>query len=322
MSTALCRVVWASAATALLSSGALAQARYDGPVTLLIPVSSGSGVETSFRVVAEAAAKHLGQAIIPENRPGGGGRLAMSALATARKDGSVIAQATEGSAVVIPLSSSDWSFEPDKDFVPVIHTSGTYVALAAHPSSKFRDAKGLVEYAKANPGKLKVSGVTLGAPGHIAFGLMMQNYGVDLTVVHYKSIQQALADVLNGTIDALFSTTVLKPHIDSGKLVAIAVTSPKRWSYYPSVPTFLESGFPELTTGQWYGIIAPPGIPPDVVARLNQAFRAAVNEADVRAKHEGFGMDLAGSTPAEFSRLIRASRERLGPVIRKLGLTQ
>jgi tripartite-type tricarboxylate transporter receptor subunit TctC len=200
-------------------------------------------------------------------------------------------------------------------------TSTTYLVMAAHPSVKFRDLKGMIDFVKANPGKLNVTGVTLGSTGHLAFAMLNQKYGIDLTMTHYKAITQSYTDVVNGTVDVIILGGSAKPMVDSGKLVAIAVTSPKRWEFFPNTPTFVEAGVPELNFGGWYGVIAPAGVPAEVVAQVNQAFNAAIDMPEIKTKHVAFGMSTLGSTPAEFTQHIRSEQERWGPLIRKLSLT-
>jgi len=306
---------------AILSGTAVAQTGNTPHVLFIIPVSAGSGIELSFRLMAAEVAKQLSVPVVVENRAGGGGRLGLNAIMQGRPDGSVIGMVTSGMAVTIPLSNEKLFVEPGRDYSPIVETSTSYMVLAGNPAIKFKDVRGMIEFIKANPGRLKVTGVTLGSTGHLAWAMLVNKYGLDVNLVSYKSLPQAEGDVISGNVDVMFAAASAKPHIEAGRLVALATSSPERWDLFPNVPTFVESGFPEINFGGWYGVIGPAGMPSQLVQNMNLAFVKTLDNAEIREKLKAFGLSpVPGSTPASFSRHIRSELERLGPIVKQMKL--
>lgn len=289
------------------------------PITLIIPVSAGSGIEATFRMLAAEASKFLGQPIVAENRTGAGGRIGMNAVMAASKDGYVIGMVTTTILITAPAIDPKLFIEPGKDYTPVALTNESYFIIAAHPSVSFRDLKGLVSYAKANPGKLTVTGITLGSAGHLTWEMLKSTAGIDVTIVPYREQPLAVANLLNGQLHAMAFSTAAKPYVESGRLIGIATTGPRRWDLFPELPTMIEAGQPIMVDG-WYGVVAPAGTPAAIVAKLNEAFLISLNKPEVIAKHKQLGLVPRSSTPEEFTKHIRSEIDRWTPIIRKMGI--
>lgn len=288
-------------------------------MTIVLPFAPGSNTELSARAIGTAAGKVLGQTVIFENRTGANGRLGVSALQRAPLDGSLVAAAADGVLVSQPLADSSFKLEIDKDYVPIAFLFDSPLVLAAHPSVPFRDVKGLIAYAKANPRKLNFA-VGNATSSHFLAEMFRQAAGIEVSMVPYKGAAQSVVDLLAGRVDLLFISTTVKPYIESGKLVGLATSGKERWSPFPTLPTVTEAGAPMGAT-VWFGLIAPPGTSRDVVSRLSSAFRAAARSAEVSALLDRYGfVSRPDMAPAEFAAYIRSELSAWGPVIRKSGI--
>jgi tripartite-type tricarboxylate transporter receptor subunit TctC len=192
--------------------------------------------------------------------------------------------------------------------------------LVGRKGLPYTDVRGLIEYAKANKGKINFASSGVGSAGHLVMEAMKETAGIDVTHVPYKGETPALADMMAGQVDLMFTTAGAKTYIDSGKLVALATTGPKRWHLFPDLPTMAEAGAPGVEYAPWLGIAAPGGTPKDVVAKLNSAFRSALQSEPTRDKLVGMGFAFVGTSPEEFSARVKADRDRWGSVIRKAGI--
>jgi tripartite-type tricarboxylate transporter receptor subunit TctC len=262
----------------------------DKAITYIMPMAAGSGIEAHARIVAAEAGKVLGQSMVVENRVGAGGKIAISALVKSRNDGYTVGLTYSGPAVTTAIFDSSFQLRPGKDYQPVTLTSTAPLVIVAHPGAPFKDMKGLVAYAKANPGKLTVAGSSRGSNAHLGWELIKHIAGIDVTLVIYNGDPQATIDLLNGQYAALMASTTTKPYVEAGKLIGIATTGPTPWAVFPTLPTVSDTIKGVELVG-WYGIIAPPGTPAPVVARLNEAFKTALARPEVRKKLLDHGVE-------------------------------
>jgi tripartite-type tricarboxylate transporter receptor subunit TctC len=312
-------VLGTAAGCAILTAQAVAQGFPNRPISVLYPYPPGSGTEVTLRTITQGAGRLLGQPIVFENRTGASGRAGLTAMQKASGDGYTVAVAPDSLLVLQPIADPNFKLEAGKDYLPVGLAVQSYLTLTANPSVPFRDVKGLIAYAKANPGKLNW-GFVPGASAQVLKEIVVLATGIEVTGVPYKGAVPANSDLLNGTLDLLASTVTAKPFIETGKLVAIAVSSPNRWSPFPAVPTFTEAGI-SVVYSTWFGMIVHPATPADVVLKLNGAINQSMRspEAQKMLLQNGYNAELH-MTPQDFNAFIRSEIERLGPVIRKAGI--
>lgn len=306
----------ASALALSLGLSAQAQTYPSRPVTLIIPYAAGGVADVAFRAIAQDAVKVLGQPIVVENRVGAGGKVGAEAIMRAPKDGYTFGVFNSGIAVNLPLMDPSFKIEPEKDYAPISRAIETYVVLIASPTAPFKDVRGLLEYARANPGKLNVGTAGVGTTGHLSLELLKHLAKVDLTQVPYKGDALSLNDVMGGQIPLAFMSNAAKPQVDAGKVRGIAVTSPQRWALFSDVPSFQEQGVKGFVASSWLGFVGPAGLQPDALAKLNRSVGTALQDAELRKKLAAMGLSVQASTPKEFGAFIRKDLEVWGPVIR------
>ena len=302
---------------------AWAQAGYPAkPVRMIVPFPPGGPTDVMGRTAAKAMGDRLGQQFVVENKAGAGGNIGTDAVAKAAPDGYTIGLTAISSLAIAPHLYSSVPFNVEKDFVPISLVGTTPCALVIHPAAPFSDLKGMVAYAKANPGKLSYATSGIGTSNHLAAELLQSVAGIQLTGVPYKGSSQIVPDLLSGTVmmsmESSLATTL--QHVRAGKLKAIAVTSPQRARALPDVPTVAESGYPGFEVETWFGLVAPAGTPQAIVARLHEAWAAGSAAPEARAAFDNISGNLRVTTPQQFAEFIRAENQRWGGLIRKLGI--
>lgn len=314
----ICRIVVFLFFSAL-AHGLAAQEFPNKPVTFIYPFAAGSASDAAFRVVANEAAKILGQAIIFDNRPGGNGRVGFNAMVNSRADGYTLCLVTQGMVILDGLANPALKVEPVKDFLPVNQFVESTLVLSANPSVPFRDLKGLLAYAKANPGKVN-AGIVGGSAGPVALGLLRLTTGTDITLVRYKGDALGVQDLIAGRIQLMIGIAgAIKPLRDAGKLVGIAALGNRRAGLTPDIPTALEQGVP-VSVPNWSGVVAPPGTPANALAKLSAAFNQALTVPEARARMASAGLDVVNSSPDQFLAFIRSESDRLTNVVRQTGI--
>ncbi len=317
------------AAGALAASGAafqgsaLAQPAYPTrPVRLIVPFPPGGPTDIMGRTAAKAMGDRLGQQFVVENKAGAGGNIGTDAVAKAAPDGYTIGLSAISSLAIAPHLYASVPFNVEKDFVPISLVGTTPCALVINPGAPFSDLKGMVAYAKANPGKLSYATSGVGTSNHLAAELLQSVAGIRLTNVPYKGSSQIVPDLLSGTVmmsmESSLATTL--QHINAGKLKAIAVTSPQRSRALPDVPTVAESGYPGFDVETWFGLIAPAGTPQAIVGKLQAAWQAGSNSQEAHTAFDNISGSLHVNTPQQFADFISAENLRWGELIRKLGI--
>jgi tripartite-type tricarboxylate transporter receptor subunit TctC len=310
-------VMLVAAAVAALGAGAIqAQGWPARTITLIVPFPPGGFTDNVTRPIARELSRILGQPVVVDNRAGAGGKIGSEAIMRAPRDGYTIGLGVPATLSVLPLSDPKFSTDPQADFTPITLAIETYMTLVSHPSIAARTLKEFMAYAKANPGKLN-----FGTPGnatsyHFYSVLFNDAAGIEATHITYKGEAPALNDLLAGQIQYMFVAGGAKQHVDSGRVIALATTGPRRWEVLPEVPTMAEGGLTGYEATGWLGYVGPAGLPAEVVERLNRAFREALNAADVKRLLASQGYLVRGSSPNGFAAVIRADIDRFGKAIR------
>jgi tripartite-type tricarboxylate transporter receptor subunit TctC len=300
-------------------STARAQAFPGKPITVIWPFPPGNPAENKLRAMYAEAAKTLGQPVVTDYRPGGGGRLGIAAVNKAPPDGYLLSFVVDPVMTVMPHASPSFKLQVDKDYLAVHQPYGVSLIVTAHPSLPFKDARGWIDYAKANPGKLTYATQGIGGGQHLNMEQTMAALGIQMTHVPYGATQM-MPDVLSGTVNlTAFGVITLKSHIDAGKLNALATAGPARSPQLPNVPALKEMGY-DISVQSWTAIVAPPGTPADVVNKLNAAFNAAQKTPDVAKMLAGDDSYVSLASPAAITAQIKREYERMGPLVQRLGL--
>jgi len=291
------------------------------PITWVVGFAPGGGADSVTRLVSAKVAQNIGQPIVVENRPGASSIIAAQYVAHAAADGYTVFSSEQGGLVFNAALYSKLPYDPAADFTPISDMIRAPLVLVAHPAFPATDVKGLIEYARQNPGKVNFGTPGLGIVHHLAMEAFKARAGVDLVAVHYKGIAPAMQDVIAGQIPiAAVDTVVVLPNIRSGKLRPLATFSDKRLAVLPDVPSLGELGFPGLEMAPIVGVVAPRNTPRDVVAKLSAEVQRAVREPDVNAKLTGLGLEVIGDTPEQFRAFLDNEAKTWLPFIRKLNI--
>ena len=308
-------LVFCAAATAF------AQPYPSKPIHLIVPFPPGGGNDTVARALAQQLGPDLGQPVVIDNRPGAGGSVGAELAARAPADGYTLFLAGVGSHAVNPNLHAKLPYDAVKDFAPITLVASAPSVLVVNPGVPARTIDEFTAFARANPGKLNYASNGNGSAAQLAAAMYESMAGVKMVHVPYKGIAPAMTDLMSGEVQLMFGTIVaLVPHIQSGKLRALAVTSTKRSALLPEVPTLAESGLPEYQAGSWYGILAPAGTPREVIERLHGAIVKALRQPEVAKRLAAEGAEVIGSTPDEFGAHLKAEIARVGKVVRAAGI--
>lgn len=293
----------------------LAQAWPNRPLTLVVPFGPGVSSDTLARGLAEFLGRDLGQTVIVENRGGAGGNVGAAAVARAAGDGYTFLFATTGQAATNKLMYRKLTYDSDKDLQPVVLLGKLPVIVAARKGGRFDSMKALVDFAKANPGKLNMGFPGNGTLGHITGLLFTKSAGITVNAVQYNGSAQIISDILGGHIDvAMDSAGAYMSNVAGGDIAALALASAARFEPLPAVPTVAEAALPGFEASVWYAILAPASVPPDIVARLNKAANAYL-AGPGKALYTRLGVETAGGTPDDLKAFIAAEQAKWGPVI-------
>jgi tripartite-type tricarboxylate transporter receptor subunit TctC len=308
-------------ATALaLPAPALAQAFPSRPIRLICPFAAGGSADASARQLAEPLSIVLGQPVVVENRPGGGATLGAQMVARAAPDGHTLLYGTPGPQIINPHLMRSVPYDPVRDFAPVSGYKRAPNLLAVHPSLGVSDVAGLIMLAKARPGMLTFASSGVGSSSHLAGEMLKFLGGVDITHVPYRGTGPAMTDLLAGTVSmALDTLSILLPPSRAGSLRALGVTTPQRSRLTPELPALAEA-LPGFDAAAFNYIVATGGTPAPVVARLNQAIVAILNDPAYRARMEALGEEATPSSPEELAATIAAESARWKQVIEAAGI--
>lgn len=291
------------------------------PVRIVIPAPPGGPADILARAIASHLTPLLDNApVIVESRPGGASVPAALAVARAPADGHTLLLGLNTTHTQVPHMFGKPPYDPFKDFTPITQVYRNGSVLVAHPSLPVRDLKELVAFSKAQPEPVPAGSPGAGTNGHFYIEMLNQA-GARLNHVPYKGSADAMRDLLGGFTKLQFDAPVTSlPHLQSGRLKALAVTGTHRIQQLPDVPTAREQGFPALDITGWMGFFGPAGLPPATLERLNQALVAAIRKPEMRAQFEPLGIDLTGTTAAEFQAIVRNDHEVWGRIIRQTGI--
>ncbi len=319
MITALQR--WTSGvALAALASLAWAQAYPTKPIRLVVPFPAGGTTDILARAAAQKLTEAWGQTVIVDNRPGAGGNIGSELVAKAAPDGYTLEMGTVGTHAINASLYAKMPYDHVKDFVPVILVAGVPNVLVVHPSVPVHSVAELIAYAKANPGKLNFASSGSGTSIHLSGELFKVMAGVQMAHVPYKGSAPAVQDLLGGQVQLMFDNLPSSlPHIKAGKLRALAVTSATRASALPDVPTVAEAGLPGFEASSWFGVLAPAGTPPAIVAKLNAEIAKWLATPEAQEKLSAQGANIASGTPEDFAKHIAGETTKWAKVVKESG---
>jgi len=287
------------------------------PIRLVVPFTPGGSTDILARALAPKLAAALGQNVIVDNKPGAGGSLGAAEVAQAAPDGQTLLMGHIGTLAVNVSLYPKLAYDPVKSFAPVAWVARVPNVLVVNAASGIGSLKELIARAKARPGQMSYSSGGNGSAAHIAFEYFKLRAGIFMTHIPYRGTAPSVTDLISGQVDATFTgTPAVLPHIRSGRLRALAVSSTARIAALPEVPTVAESGFPGFEADQWYGIVAPAGTPPAVVARLNAEIHKALALPDVARQLAAEGAVPTPGPPQAFGELIAREIPRWREVIK------
>jgi tripartite-type tricarboxylate transporter receptor subunit TctC len=290
------------------------------PITLVVPVAAGGGVDTAARILAEKLQEKLGQPVVVENRPGAGSMIGASFVAKANPDGHILLL-MEPAAVLAKWMNGTAPYDVIKDFTPIALAATQPLVLFAHPSLPVSDVAELIAYCKANPRKLSVGTAGIGSPHHLAAMWLNAAAQIEITHVPYRGAAPALNDLLGGQIPLIWALPVaVMPFAEQGKVKALAVSTLQRFPLLPQVPTVAESAVPGFDVDFFYGIAAPARVRPDIVGRVRDAIREITDLPDVCTRMATLGMSVAFRNDEQFRDLIAQEYQKYGAVIRQAGI--
>ena len=291
------------------------------PIRLVVPFASGGSSSIVARSMAAEMEKSLGQPFIVDNKPGGGGNVAMQEVAKSDPDGYTLIIGHVGTLAVNPYMFSKLPYDVDRDFAPVSLLAIVPAIFVVHESVPAKDLREFVALAKKSPGKLYYGSAGNGSAGHLAMEYLKQATGIDIQHVPYKGTGPNIIDLVAGRTQAASTgTPALMQHVKSGKLRAIATGTSKRLLALPDVGTVAEQGYPGFETSQWYGLNAPAKTPEAIIQRLAAEVAKATRSPAVRDRFAVDDAEAVSTTPAEYGAFIRKEQERWGKVVRAAGI--
>jgi len=310
----------AALAVSLMTGPAAADDYPNRPIRQVVPYAAGGPSDTAARLLTQSFGSNLDTTVYVENRGGAGGLTGTEQAIASSHDGYTIVLGAVGPLVFIP-TSRQVSYNVKADLVPLGVIWQSPLVLVVNPKRGFKTVSDFIAFARANPGKLSVSSAGVGTNTHMASELFKREAKIDLLHVPYRGTGAAMPDLLSGQIDGTISDVALMaPHIQSGKLIALAVTAQERSPLLPDVPTMAEAGLPGARTENWYGLLAPGKTPPAAVAKLRSALDAAVKTQEFREGLAKRGATIRDQGADAFTKLIQDETDRWTPIIRETGV--
>jgi tripartite-type tricarboxylate transporter receptor subunit TctC len=303
-----------------LALPARAQTFPDKPVRIVVPFAPGNTLDAALRQVAEVFKANTGQPLLVDNKPGGSGIIAAQNVMAAAPDGYTLLLTNTSMLTINPHTFSKLPYDAEKSFKPVTNFLGSAMVMAVNASVPANNVKEFVAWAKANPGKVSYASFTAGNSSHFAGVILNQRAGINMIHVPFNGTPPAVQNLVGGQVDAAFLPLLaVKPHLDSGKVKVLAVTSPQRSALMPNVATFTEQGYPDLDIYIWAAIAAPAGTPDAVIARLNTEFVRALKSQEIRDKWKVMDFEPLPSTPEEFAKFAQADSKRWAEAVKISG---
>jgi tripartite-type tricarboxylate transporter receptor subunit TctC len=314
------KLLFAFMAAGVLLSSALGADNYPSrPITLVAVFGPGSASDTICRAIADPLGVALNQSVVVEDRPGADGALAALYVARSAPDGYTLLMATNSPLSAAPFLMKNLNYDSEKDFSPVTRVGSFTLMLVVNPNVPVKSVKELIEYAKANPGKLSFASAN--TSGIVAGETLKHWAGIDMFHVPYKSSPPALQDVISGRVSMMFTdlTTGL-PHVQSGALRALAITRVRRSSLFPELPTLDEAGVTGFDMDSWAGIVAPAHTPPAIVAKLNTELRKIIDSPELKSKLRNVGFEAFSSSSEELEAFIKVQLGKWDKMVRDAGI--
>ena len=308
-------LVLVAAMSALFSAALYADDYPSRPVTIVNVFGPGGGSDTVCRIIANKLGPALGQPVIVEDRPGADGALAALYVHHQPADGYTLMMATNSPLSADPYLHKDVNYDPVKDFVPITRVGSFTLMLVVDPKLPIHSVQEMIDYAKANPGKLTyASGNTAGI---VALETIKHDAGISMLHVPYKSTAPALEDIIGGRVSMMLADfTSAMPHVNAGTVRPIAVSRIRRSTLFPDLPTMDEAGIKGFNLDTWAGVVAPAGTPPQIVAKLNGALRPIIDSPEIQARFKNVGFEGFSSTPEELGNFIKAQLALWGKMIK------
>ncbi|MFH1044233.1 MAG: tripartite tricarboxylate transporter substrate binding protein [Pseudomonadota bacterium] len=302
---------------------AIAQTYPAKPIRWFVPSAPAGAFDILTRALVPGLSPSLGQPLLVDNRGGAAGVLGMELAAKAAPDGYTLLTAGTSQLIFNKFFYAKLPYDPQKDYAPISMLADLPLALYVHTSVPVKSLQELIKYAKANPNKLNYGSAGVGHVFHLGMVMLSQRTGIQVTHVPYKGIGPAQQEVFAGRIELMFSvaSSQMLSQVKAGKLRVLVGGSDKRLSNLPDIPSFEESGIPDMDVPNWIGLVAPAGTPPDIVARLNREVARAIASPEMAKVYESWSYVQVASTPEQFGRKINREIDAWGPVIKSLGIT-
>src|SRR5262245_9974651 len=291
----------------LCSSQVFAQSYPGKPIRVVVPYSAGGGTDLVARAVGQKLAERWGQSVLVDNRAGASGMIGAEAVAKAPADGYTLLMATPPEIAVNHFLYAKVAYNPERDFAPITLVAVTPLVIATHPGVPAKNIQELVALAKPKPATLGDATPGAGSTQHLTGEMLMAQAGIQLVHIPYKGAGQSIPDVLGGQVPVgIYGLVTISQYFRAGKMRILAITTPKRSSAAPELPTLAESGFPGFDTSLWFGLLAPAGTPKEVVNKIHDEVIQVLKLPDVKERIAAQGADIVGDTPAEFGAFIAA----------------
>jgi tripartite-type tricarboxylate transporter receptor subunit TctC len=316
------RLAAAVLSVAALCAAPFASAQYpDKPIRIVVSFTAGGTTDVIARQVAQRMSIHLKQPVVVENKPGAGGTLGTDYVARTPADGYTLLMSSSGPIVIAPSLSKKLATDPLTEIVPVIAVADVPNVLVIYPGMKARSVAELVQQAKANPGQFNYGSTGVGTVAHLSGVMFTERAGIEASHVPYKGAG-AVTDLMAGRVQFMFATMPsVIAQIRGGKLLPLAVVSPKRSVALPDVPTMKEAGINGMEAGAWFGLFAPKGTPPEVIRKLNETVAMILREKSVQEGFDQQGADPMGGSPEQFAKKLVADHDAWKPVVQRSGAT-
>ena len=313
--------ILACVSAALFAPAANAQGYPSRPVKMIVGFSPGGGTDILARIVGQKLSETWAQPVVIENRPGASATIGADLVAKAAPDGYTLAMGQLTPNAIAPALMPKLPYDAARDFIPVVLVGTSPNILVINPSLPAKDVAQLAALAKSKPGRLTYASSGAGSLQHIAAESFKSVAGVDIVHVPFKGSSQAVVDLIAGNVDMNFdSIPAVIQHVKAGKLRAIAVTAAARASAFPEIPTIAESGYPDYDLTSWWGIFAPAGTPPEIVAKIHRDTLAALQGADVKERFATLSVEPGGGTSREFADYVRREIAKYDALVKRLNI--
>lgn len=301
---------------------AFAQADYPArPVTIIVPFPAGNSGDILSRTLADALSKEWGRSVIVDNKPGAGGSVGAQYVIHAAPDGYTLLHGSSGPVAMAPHINKSAAYDPRKDFTPIMNVAGVSQAFVVRADSPFKTLRDMLDRARANPGKLNCGSGGTGSTQHLTLELLKQRAGVNVTHVPYKGAAPAYTDLMGGAVDFVVdSLPASLSFVQAKQMRVLAVSTPKRDSALPDVPTVQESGVADFDVLGWLAIVGPAGMNPAIRDKINAGLKKVLAIDSVRQSLTKLGMQIVGNSPDEFGRFIASEYLRWGEVVKQAGI--